>query len=231
MVRAAVRCTAAHGRNEAPSALLLLHSLSSRKPRIACIGGQHACVGSSTMHANLRSLLATMRFHALFALLLTASALAAEPDAGGCDAYEWDMNREMALLAGAPIALPAWKARAEDARFTPLDRRLQVSLHPTGDVRLLTPPGRAHDPATSHAGLLLLYVPRSAAYRISSDQRLWIDVVGPTAVVKSSRFAMQAGCSKLVKSVAFKLEPEIGYWIQLTGSPAREAMLLITLDR
>jgi hypothetical protein len=60
---------------------------------------------------------------------------------------------------------------------------------------------------------------------------LWIDVVSPAGVVKSSRFAMQAGCSKLVKSVAFKLEPEIGYWIQLTGSPAREATLLITLDR
>jgi hypothetical protein len=78
---------------------------------------------------------------------------------------------------------------------------------------------------------MLLYVPRSGAYRISSDQRLWIDVVGPDGVVKSSRFAMQIGCAKLVKSVAFRLDPEIGYWIQLTGSPVREPMLLITLDR
>ena len=77
----------------------------------------------------------------------------------------------------------------------------------------------------------VLYVPRRATYRISSDQRLWIDVVGPAGVVESSKFAMQTGCAKLVKSVAFTLDPEIGYWIQLTGSPVREPMLLITLDR
>jgi hypothetical protein len=107
---------------------------------------------------------------------------------------------------------------------------LQVNLHPQR-MALLAPPGRAHDAAASHAGLMLLYVPRSGAYRISSDQRLWIDVVGPDGVVKSSRFAMQTGCVKLVKSVAFRLEPEIGYWIQLTGSLVRAPMLLITLDR
>jgi hypothetical protein len=184
----------------------------------------------------------TMRLRAFFAMLLLAGSTnaaepgpagAAESDAatGGCDAYEWDMNREMFLLGTAPIAVAALKARAEDARFTPLDRRLQVTLHPAAEVALLAPPGRAHDAATNHAGLLLLYVPRSGAYRISSDQRLWIDVVGPDGVVKSSRFAMQTGCAKLVKSVAFRLDPEIGYWIQLTGSPAREPMLLVTLDR
>jgi hypothetical protein len=183
-----------------------------------------------------------MRLRAFLVLLLfSGSTSAAEPGpagaaesdvaTGGCDAYEWDMNREMFLLDTAPIAVAALKARAEDARFTPLDRRLRVGLHPTGEVALLAPPGRAHDAATSHAGVLLLHVPRSGAYRISSDQRLWIDVVGPDGVLKSSRFAMQTGCAKLVKSVAFKLEPEIGYWIQLAGSPVREPMLLITLDR
>jgi hypothetical protein len=165
-------------------------------------------------------------------LLLTGPASAAEPDAsGGCDDYKWDMTREMFLLGTAPIALTALKAPAEEARFTPLDRRLQVGLHVAGEVKLLAPPGRAHDAAESHAGLMLLHVPRTATYRISSDQRLWIDVVGPDGPVDSSKFAMQTGCAKLVKSVAFKLDPEIGYWIQLTGSPVREPVLLITLDR
>jgi hypothetical protein len=175
-----------------------------------------------------------MRFRVLLALLpLTGAASAAEPGSatGGCEDYQWDMNREMALLGAAPIAVTALKARTEDARFTPLDRRLQVNLHPEAEVTPLAPPGRVHDAAASHAGLMLLYVPRSGAYRISSDQRLWIDVVGPDGVVKSNRFAMQIGCAKLVKSVAFRLDPEIGYWIQLTGSPVREPMLLITLDR
>jgi hypothetical protein len=187
------------------------------------------------MHADWKNApSSTMRLYAILALLLLASsANAAEPGTAtsGCDDYEWDMNREMALLAAEPIAVTALKARADDARFTPLDRPLQVSLHPTDEVSLLTPPGRSHDAATSYAGLMMLYVPRSGAYRISSDKRLWIDVVGPDGVVKSSKFAMQTGCAKLVKSVAFKLDPEIGYWIQLTGSPVREPVLLITLDR
>jgi hypothetical protein len=175
-----------------------------------------------------------MRLRVLLALLvLTGPVSAAEPGAaaGGCDDYAWDMTREMFLLGTAPIAVAALKARAEDARFTPLDRRLQVSLHPAGEVTLLMPPGRAHDAAASHAGLMRLYVPRTGTYRISSDQRLWIDVVGPDGAVKSSKFAMQTGCAKLVKSVAFRLDPEIGYWVQLTGSPVREPMLLVTLDR
>jgi hypothetical protein len=175
-----------------------------------------------------------MRLRVLLALaLLAGPATAAEPGAaaGGCDDYKWDMTREMSLLGTDPLAVTALKGRAEDARFTPLDRRLQVGLYPAGEVTLLAQPGRSHDAAASHAGLMLLYVPRTATYRISSDQRLWIDVVGPAGVVESGKFAMQTGCAKLVKSVAFKLDPEVGYWIQLTGSPVREPMLLITLDR
>jgi len=41
---------------------------------------------------------------------------------------------------------------------------------------------------------------------------------------------MQPGCDKLHKSVAFRLEPETDYWIQLSGSPAAQAVLLITPD-
>jgi hypothetical protein len=42
---------------------------------------------------------------------------------------------------------------------------------------------------------------------------------------------MQADCEKLRKSVAFRLEPEVDYWIQLSGSPSETPILLITLDR
>jgi hypothetical protein len=50
-------------------------------------------------------------------------------------------------------------------------------------------------------------------------------------VVTSSKFEMQTGCDKLVKSVAFRLEQDTDYWLQLSGSLAPEPMLLITLDR
>jgi hypothetical protein len=148
---------------------------------------------------------------------------------GGCDAFAWNMAREFNLLRATPFALEAVAARDAEAKYTPLDRRLDLTLKPAGEVKLLVPPGREPG-ADSYAGLLPLLVPRISSYRISSDQRLWIDVVGPAGAVKSSKFDMQPGCDKLRKSVAFRLEPETQYWIQLSGSPAANPVLLITLD-
>jgi hypothetical protein len=113
--------------------------------------------------------------------------------------------------------------------YAPLDRRLDLTLQPRSEVKLPEKPGREPG-ADSYAGLLLLRVPRISTYRISSNQRLRIDVIGPRGVVSSSKFAMQPGCDKLHKSVAFSLEPETDYWIQLSGSPAAQAVLLITPD-
>jgi hypothetical protein len=148
---------------------------------------------------------------------------------GGCDAFTWNMAREFNLLRATPFAVEAVATRDTEAKFTPLDRRLDLTLKPAGEVKLLVPPGREAS-AGSYAGLLPLLVPRISTYRISSDQRLWIDVVGPAGVIKSSKFDMQAGCDKLRKSVAFRLEPETQYWIQLSGSPLSNPVLLITLD-
>ena len=140
------------------------------------------------------------------------------------------MAQELSLLAGAPIKLDALAAQTPEARPTPTDRPLELELQPMADLSLLVKPGREHA-ADSFGGLLKLVVPRAASYRISSNRRLWIDVVGPEGVVRSSKFAMARDCGKLAKSVAFGLEPDTDYWIQLAGSPTRDAVLLITLDR
>jgi len=149
---------------------------------------------------------------------------------GGCDAFPWDMSRELNLLRATPIAADALAAIDQGAKYAPLDRRLDLTLKPVADVKLLAEPGRAHG-ADTYAGLLKLRLPRTSTYRISTDQRLWIDIVGPGGVVKSTKFAMQPGCDQLHKSVAFRLEPDIDYWIQISGSPTPNAVLLITLDR
>jgi hypothetical protein len=175
-----------------------------------------------------------MRHLFLIAVLLAAqAAAAAEPGmgTGGCEDYTWNMKRELFLVGAGKLSYTALPERAEEAHFTPLDRALQVALRPASEVKLLAEPGRSHEAGASYAGLMRLVAPRTSTYRISSDQRLWIDVIGPEGVVKSSKFVMQTGCEKLVKSVAFRLEPDTAYWIQVTGSPVREPMLLITLDR
>jgi hypothetical protein len=157
---------------------------------------------------------------------------AAVPDpAQGCDTYTWNMAREFQLLSATPWALQALKARDDGARWTPLDRRLEMTLVPEAEVELLAQPERAHDSAQSYAGLMLLLVPRSSSYRISSNQRVWIEVIGPDGPVRSSKFQMRTGCEKLVKTVVFPLEPETRYWLQVSGSPVPDPVVLITLDR
>ena len=74
-------------------------------------------------------------------------------------------------------------------------------------------------------------MPRSGTYRVSANQRLWIEVVGPSEAVTSTKFTMQMGCEALRKSVVFPLEPETDYWIELSGSPTADPALLVTPDR
>lgn len=173
---------------------------------------------------------------ALFFLLCCAVAVGAENHSqhqqgdGACAAFPWDMSRELDLLRAPSIAVNALTMIDGEAKYSPLDRRLDLTLRPAADVKLVAEPGRSHG-ADTYAGLLKLRLPRTSTYRISSDQRLWIDVIGPDGVVKSTKFAMQPGCNRLHKSVAFRLEPDIDYWIQISGSPAPDPILLITLDR
>lgn len=173
---------------------------------------------------------------ALLCFLVIGAAAAADDHSmhqesqDGCAAFSWNMGREFSLLLATPFAMEGLAVQDAEAKYVPLDRRIDLKLKPAAEVKLLTPPGREPG-ANSFAGLLQAHFPRTSTYRVSTDQRLWIDVIGPGGVVKSSKFEMQAGCDKLRKSVAFRLEPEVDYWIQISGSPTPTAILLITLDR
>jgi len=150
--------------------------------------------------------------------------------ADGCDGFEWDMKREFELLRAQPSAVAALAAVVPDARFAPLEQRLDVALLPSKQVKLEVPPRRDPGPDT-YAGLVRIRVPRTADYRLSASQRLWIEVFGPAGVVGSTKFTMSSTCETLRKSVVFPLEGETDYWIQLSGSPTAEAILLVTPDR
>ena len=73
-------------------------------------------------------------------------------------------------------------------------------------------------------------VKAAGTYRVSASERLWIEVVGPAGVVKSSKFAMEAGCESLRKSVAFPLEPETDYWIERDRTSAGYPIMVPVVD-
>lgn len=169
----------------------------------------------------------------LFSLFWAGAVLAEDKPAAAqdpCEAFGWDMARELNLLRATPITLSALTQQSSEAREVPLDRRIDLKLPANGEVKLLAKPH--HEPAAdSYSGLLLLKVPRISTYRISTDQRLWMEVIGPDGVVQSTKFTMGPGCAALHKSVAFRLQPETEYWIQLSGSAVPSPVLLVTLDR
>jgi hypothetical protein len=168
------------------------------------------------------------------ALLLSTSATALAADhkhaAEECGHFSWNMTREFELLRAAPFPLAAHAGVDLEAGLVSLEQRLDLRLLPSKQVKLQVAPRREPAP-DSFAGLLKLRVKAAGTYRVSASQRLWIEVVGPAGVVKSSKFAMEAGCESLRKSVAFPLEPETDYWIELSGSPTPDPVLLITPDR
>lgn len=166
-------------------------------------------------------------------LLLSGPFVAAQEHdhpKGDCAQFSWDMARELELMRAAPAAVSAHASAEREARAVPLEQRLDVALLPSPQVKLQVAP-RREPPADSRAGVLKVRVPRSGSYRVSASQRLWIEVVGPSGAVTSSKFTMQAGCEVLRKSVAFPLEAETDYWIELSGSPTASPALLVTPDR
>jgi hypothetical protein len=173
---------------------------------------------------------ATIVFAFLFLSIPVVAVQEHDHPRGDCAQFSWDMARELELMRGAPTPVTALAGAEREGRVVPLEQRLDVALLPGRQVRLQAAPRREPAP-DSHAGVLKLRVPRSGSYRVSASQRLWIELVGPSGAVQSSKFTMQAGCEALRKSVAFPLEPETDYWIELSGSPTADPAFLVTPDR
>ena len=149
--------------------------------------------------------------------------------AGGCDAYTWDMSREMAAWDQPAVSLPSLADGSSAAAPVPLGRRLDVSLHPLAKATFAAPPERT--PAGGYAGLVTVVVHADGVYRIAAGGPLWIDVVEGTQPVTSAKFEGRAGCAKVHKVVAFPLKAGRGYRVQLSGSEKPDASILVTADR
>ncbi len=175
-----------------------------------------------------------MRVIALFVFMLFSFQVAAADDhlgdQGGCDKYPWDMNREWSLMITDQFPLKSYAVADPEARYIPLDRRVLFALHPSDQVKLPAATEKKHAGST-YAGMARIQLPFQKKYRISSNKPVWIDVVGPNGIVPATKFAMMMGCEKLVKTVIFKLENEVDYWLQITGSADAQVELLVTLDR
>ena len=124
--------------------------------------------------------------------------------AGGCEDYSWDMRREMAAWDEPGLPLEALADASTAASPVPLDRKIELTLHPLAKTRFAAPPERT--PAAGYAGLVPFSVPADGVYRIAAGSRVWLDVVEGAKPVASAKFEGRAGCAKVHKVVAFALK-------------------------
>lgn len=165
---------------------------------------------------------------ALLFLLLSAHAHAIAGPAGGCDAFGWNLARELALL-DAPGSQPAGDPRtAAHAPRLDLDRHHALTLPRQAEVALAAAPARPPRDAGAHAGLFVFRVPSAGAYRVSLSRALWIEVVDSGRALPARAFQGRHGCASLRKSVVFDLEPGRDLVLQLDGGSAAEVGVVVT---
>jgi hypothetical protein len=148
---------------------------------------------------------------------------------GGCDNYQWDMQREFALIAVEAERVKTYSKGETQAPNIPLNKKLAVTLFPTGQVSFVVEPERKGKKAEEFAGLTRLAVPKDATYRVSTVIPVWIEIASESGErVRSNKFEMQSKCEKIFKSAAFPLRADTPYWLQMSASRERETFILIT---
>jgi len=149
---------------------------------------------------------------------------------GGCDNFAWDLSQEFKVWSGEP--LPVSASVSPDATSpAQLDRKLDVALHPHGNVRFLAPPETNRGGPGKYSGLLEFTLPSAGTYRISASNGLWIDVVHNDRLIPSKAFEMQTECRSVFKSVAYEFPANAKLKLQLNGSASRNVFIAITRAR
>ncbi len=169
-----------------------------------------------------------LRSALLLFLLLSPPAHAMAGPAAGCDAFGWNLARELALLE-APGSQSAGDPRiAARAPRLDLDRHHALGLPRQAEVALAATPARPPRDAKARAGLFVFRVPAAGAYRVSLSRALWVEVVDDGGALPARAFQGRHGCASLRKSVVFDLEPGRDLLLQLDGGRDAEVGVVIT---
>lgn len=175
----------------------------------------------------MRMAMRVMATLAALVLLGTAAPLLAH-DSGGCDAFTWDVSRELQAMRAEPRPLPAaTHLRAEPAQLQE-GSHFTANLMPQDSISLAAPPGKKARAVHPTAGLLLFKSEKGGVYRIALTSRHWIDVVDGAHVIESRAHQGRSGCKLLHKIVEFELPAQRPITIQLSGDDASTVGIVIT---
>jgi hypothetical protein len=152
----------------------------------------------------------------ILALAAAGIALPALAD-GDCVDFKWDVSKERALYAAAPVELSAGKDAGSAPVIVP-DRLYRLRLTAQERVAFAATPGKV--PAVSaFAGLAALKIAAPGGYRISIDLPFWIDVVSNGSLAQPTDYQGQHSCAAPHKIVVFELQGSQPFILQFSGAP------------
>lgn len=159
--------------------------------------------------------------------------------AGGCDAYTWNVQQELAVMGKPSEAIRANENVKQAAMPLQLDQHYLLTLQPQNTVGFVVPPTRASRDASPWGGIAYFHVRESGRYRIGLNTGHWIDLIDagnspidPAAarVIPSVAHEGQSGCARLHKLVAFELEGGKTYRLHFSGREAEQVHVLVTRE-
>ena len=150
---------------------------------------------------------------ALLFAFAASGALAEEPS--GCGSFAWNVDREIALLAGG--AVEAGDAALDPARPV----AVSLTLKPFAEAELSRPPRRRPQGGAGFAGAVYFTKADYGRYVVALSAPAWIDVIQKGQYADAVRHSGASGCETLRKVVEFEVLPE-PFIVQLSGadSPA-----------
>jgi hypothetical protein len=167
---------------------------------------------------------------ALSLVLATALGGAAHTAlADACVDFKWDVSRERALFATAPVPLTAGHDSLSAPDIVP-NRLYRLRLLAHDQVAFSVPPGRktAAAPTPTYAGLAALKIETPGNYRVAVEIPLWVDVVSYGALLPPTDFQGQRDCNAPHKIVEFDLAGVHPFILQLSNAANEDVLLTVT---
>ena len=140
--------------------------------------------------------------------------------------FKWDVGKERALYAAAPVDVSGGKDAGSAPVIVP-DRLYRLRLTAQERVAFAATPGKV--PAVSaFAGLATLKIAASGSYRISISLPFWIDVVSNGSLVQPIDYQGQRTCAAPHKIVVFELPGSQPLMLQFSGAPQDTILVAVT---
>jgi hypothetical protein len=161
-------------------------------------------------------------------VLFCAAAPLPAHESGDCEAFTWDVARELDAMRAQPREVPAAISPQANRVHLQEGTHFIAELRPQESVTFAVTPARKARAEKPTGGLLFFQSAKPGVYRISLSSRHWIDVVDGARVIDSRGHQGRGGCKLLHKVVEFELPAQRLLTIQLSGDDAATAGIVIT---